>query len=92
MARMKEALADMKERHLGTNDRVALVAHGDFIDQFINEVMGVTRYATNYSGPWVANWAFHNTSISRLDFIGEAHGTVVYLNRIDHLPPELVTW
>ena len=77
---------------LATRDEnVALVAHGDFIDQFINELMDVDRHAHNYANHWVANWAFHNTSISRIDFVDGAHN-VIYLNRIDHLPTELITW
>ncbi len=73
------------------DENVALVAHGDFIDQFVNELMGVPRHRHNYATHWVANWAFHNTSISRIDFVDGSHN-VVYLNRIDHLPNELVTW
>ena len=91
LLRLKRVVADLKERHLETNDHVAMVVHGDFIDQFVNELMGVVRHSANYTSPWIANWAFHNTSISRIDFRGDAQ-TVLYLNRIDHLPPELITW
>ena len=49
------------------------------------------RKQENYDNPWVANWVFHNTSISRIDFESGAHN-VVYLNKIDHLAPQLVTW
>ena len=89
--RVKLAIADIRERHEHRDDVVGMVVHGDFIDQFINELMGVERRPQNYSGDWVANWAFHNTSLSRIDFKDGAH-TVLYLNRIDHLPPKLVTW
>ena len=68
-----------------------MVVHGDFIDQFINELMGAPRHHHNYSNDWVANWTFHNTSISRIDFVNGSN-TVVYLNRIDHLPAELISW
>ena len=68
-----------------------MVVHGDFIDQFVNEVTGVGRREENYHSPWVANWAFHNTSITRIDFISDAQ-VVVYTNRLNHLPPTLVTW
>jgi 2,3-bisphosphoglycerate-dependent phosphoglycerate mutase len=75
----------------GGDERVAMVTHGDFIDQFVNELMGVDRHRHNYAGHWVANWTLHNTSITRIDFVDGAHN-VVYVNRIDHLPGELVTW
>ena len=92
LRRVSESVADLKRAHLGSNDRVAVVAHGDFIDQFINCVMGVERHLPNYDdNDWVANWTFHNTSVSRIDFQGGAT-TVVYLNRIDHLDGDLVTW
>ena len=91
LLRMQGVVADMHARMTGNDDIVALVAHGDFIDQFLNELMGVVRHQPNYDNHWVANWTFHNTSISRIDFVNGAHN-VVYTNRIDHLPNELVTW
>ena len=91
LARMQKVVADFRQR-LNQNDEViALVAHGDFIDQFVNELMGVVRHRHNYDNHWVANWTFHNTSISRIDFVNGSHN-VVYMNRIDHLPNQLVTW
>jgi 2,3-bisphosphoglycerate-dependent phosphoglycerate mutase len=74
-----------------SDDCIAMVAHGDFIDQFVNELMGVVRHQPNYDNHWVANWTFHNTSISRIDFV-DGSSNVVYTNRIDHLPNDLVTW
>jgi 2,3-bisphosphoglycerate-dependent phosphoglycerate mutase len=91
LLRMKNVVAQMRQRLQGSDDCIALVAHGDFIDQFVNELMGVVRYQPNYDNHWIGNWTFHNTSISRIDFVNGAN-IVVYLNRIDHLPNELVTW
>ena len=91
LSRIKSVIENISSKHANTDDCIAMVVHGDFIDQFINELMDVPRHQHNYSSDWVANWIFHNTSISRVDFINGSH-TVVYLNRIDHLPGELVTW
>lgn len=91
LQRMKNVVAAVRQRLYDSDDHVAMVVHGDFIDQFVNELMGVIRYQPNYDNHWVANWTFHNTSISRFDFVQGAH-SVIYLNRIDHLPNELVTW
>ena len=91
LERMRKVVADIHRRLAHSDDNVALVAHGDFIDQFLNELMGVVRHQPNYDNHWVANWTFHNTSISRIDFVAGAHN-VVYTNRIDHLPNALVTW
>ena len=89
--RMKKVVNNFRRRLDQGEESIALVAHGDFIDQFVNELMGVVRHQPNYDNHWVANWAFHNTSISRIDFVNGSHN-VVYMNRIDHLPNELVTW
>ena len=91
LVRMPKVVAEICQRHADSDDVVGLVVHGDFIDQFINELMQVDRVAQNYKNGWVANWVFHNTSISRIDFANGGHN-VIYLNRIDHLPADLVTW
>ena len=89
--RVRKVLAEIRQRHENSEDVVALVVHGDFIDQFINELMGVQRKALNYEYHWEANWASHNTAIARIDFVNGSH-SVVYLNRLEHLPVELITW
>jgi broad specificity phosphatase PhoE len=89
--RMQQVVAGIRQRLDDSDECIAMVAHGDFIDQFVNELMGVDRHQQNYDNHWVANWALHNTSISRIDFVNGSHN-VVYMNRIDHLPNELVTW
>jgi 2,3-bisphosphoglycerate-dependent phosphoglycerate mutase len=91
LSRVRAVVGDIRRQHEQTDDVVALVVHGDFIDQFVNELMGVRRKPENYHGHWEANWAFHNTSVSRIDFVNGAH-SVVYLNRLDHLPAPLITW
>jgi len=91
LQRMQAVVNEFKHRHANSDDCIAMVAHGDFIDQFINELMAVPRHNNNYQGDWVANWVFHNTSISRIDFVNDSFN-IVYLNRIDHLSAELITW
>jgi 2,3-bisphosphoglycerate-dependent phosphoglycerate mutase len=90
-SRVNQSLANINSRHGHTDDSVGMVVHGDYIDQCINALMDVERQPQNYNKAWVANWVFHNTSVSRIDLVsGSRH--VVYLNRIDHLPAGLVTW
>ena len=91
LVRMKAVVNDIKHRHAYTEDCVAMVVHGDFIDQFVNEVTGLVRRPENYQSRWVANWAFHNTSITRIDLIADAQ-VVVYTNRLSHIPPALASW
>lgn len=64
--------------------RVALVTHGTFMDNLIKALL-------NYGQ---ANGHFHwhyNTAITRLDFVREDFTVVRYINRIEHLTPELVS-
>ena len=91
LQRMRRVVDQYKQGHAAHGGCIAMVAHSDFIDQFVNELMGVARHTHNYASDWVANWTFHNTSISRIDFVNGSHN-VIYLNRIDHLPADLVTW
>ena len=91
LGRSRKVADDIQRRHGDTDDHVAMVMHGDLIDQLINEFTGTVRHAANYANHWVANWAFHNTSITRLDF-GAGSRVVVYTNRLQHLSPDLVTW
>ena len=89
--RTRAVVQDIDRRHANTDDSVALVIHGDLIDQIINELMGTRRHPQNYDSPWTANWAFHNTSITRVDCVSGSK-IVVYTNRVEHLPAELVSW
>ena len=91
LRRSKQVVLDFEHRHADTDNCVAMVTHGDLIDQLVNELTGARRHPENYSSYWDANWAFHNTSITRIDFISGSR-VFVYTNRLQHLPPELVTW
>jgi broad specificity phosphatase PhoE len=91
LTRVETSLDEIQALHGHTDHSVAMVVHGDYIDQCINHMMGVERIPVNYKNAWVANWVFHNTSISRIDIVNGSRN-VVYLNRIDHLPVDLVTW
>lgn len=89
LERMKKVVPQIINRHAGTDHTVALVVHGDFIDQFVNQLMRVERHRNNYASRFKMNWLFHNASISRISFI-TGSPLVAYLNRIDHLSPNLI--
>lgn len=91
LQRAQQVASEFSNRHSGSDDSVALVIHGNLIDQLLNVFTGVERKSENYDGHWEANWATHNTSITRIDFTARSQ-VVVYSNRLDHLPPELITW
>ena len=91
LERSKQVALDFITAHTDSDDSVAMVIHGDLIDQLVNELTGTVRHAENYENHWVANWAFHNTSITRID-VAAGSRVIVYTNRLQHLSPEMITW
>ena len=91
LERAKTIMPFFEERHDGTNDCIALVTHGDTIDQIVNELTGAARRSVDYSSHWCANWVFLNTSVTRIDYVGGSRA-IVYTNQTEHLPSNLVTW
>jgi len=69
------------ERFFDTEERVAIASHGGFISSLLCALLG------DLDGISFDN---HNTAINRLDFV-DGRLEVCYLNRVDHLPPELIT-
>jgi 2,3-bisphosphoglycerate-dependent phosphoglycerate mutase len=76
-------LDELAMRHSGTEDRVAIVSHAGFYNYLLAELLGLPQR----SGYW---FSLNNTAITRIDFRPEDVG-LVYLNRLDFLPRELVT-
>jgi 2,3-bisphosphoglycerate-dependent phosphoglycerate mutase len=74
---------NLMERHGHTDDRVAVVSHGGFY----NDLLAVILNLPERERYW---FALKNAAISRIDFEEERIG-LVYLNRVDFLPKELVT-
>lgn len=74
----------LRERFAGTDERIAMVSHGGFGNHLIQALVNGGKVDGIY-------FAHQNTSISRLDFHGNGHIVVVYTNRLEHLPVELVT-
>jgi 2,3-bisphosphoglycerate-dependent phosphoglycerate mutase len=81
--RAREFLAELRRRHGTGDDRVAVVTHGGFYHEVILALTG----GAGTDGLW---FTMHNTGITRIDF-HPTHTSVVYHNRIEHLPPDLVS-
>jgi 2,3-bisphosphoglycerate-dependent phosphoglycerate mutase len=81
--RAQRFLRDLLDRHGGTEDRVAVISHGGFYGYFMSVLLDL---AAN-DGYW---FALHNTGMTRIDFRDDKVG-LVFLNRVDFLPQELVT-
>jgi 2,3-bisphosphoglycerate-dependent phosphoglycerate mutase len=82
-ARAERFLADLLERHGSTDDRVAVVSHAGFY----NHVMRTLLEPRTQNGCW---FVLDNAAITRIDFHPEGVD-LVYLNRADFLPRQLVT-
>ncbi|MDX1522286.1 MAG: histidine phosphatase family protein [Anaerolineae bacterium] len=67
-----------------TEERIGLVTHGGFMDALLKAFFRQLPSATF--------WYHHNnTAITRLDIYPDSRFGLRFLNRIDHLPPKLVT-
>jgi len=86
--RARRFLTELLTRHGSTEDRVAVVSHGGFYNRFIRALLNWTPPNSEWpTGTW---FDVNNTSISRFDVNGDSL-RIVYLNRTDHLPGELIT-
>jgi 2,3-bisphosphoglycerate-dependent phosphoglycerate mutase len=84
-ARARRVLAQLLAHHGGTDDRVALVAHGGFFYRFMCAALGMPTDPENI------NFHVYNTAITCLEFTPNGVTSLRYLNRVDHLPGELIT-
>jgi len=81
--RAGDFLIELQRRHGSGEDRVAVITHGGFYHEVILALAG----GTGRDGLW---FTMHNTGITRIDF-HPTHISVIYHNRLEHLPPELVS-
>jgi 2,3-bisphosphoglycerate-dependent phosphoglycerate mutase len=65
-------------------ERIAIITHGAFIDGLLNTLLKVARVQPVY-------YHHDNTGISLIDFRREGRLSLRFLNRLDHLSPELIT-
>ena len=65
-------------------ERIALVSHGTFLDALIKALFGQDFASQLY-------YTHYNTAISRIDFTPKGFLLLRYLNRTEHLSPELIT-
>ncbi len=80
--RAEHFLQELVARHGGTDDHVALISHGGFYNHLMRALLKMTC-----ENCW---FGINNVAITRVDFSPEDVG-VVYSNRIDFLPRDLIT-
>jgi 2,3-bisphosphoglycerate-dependent phosphoglycerate mutase len=88
-ARARRFLEQLLERHGHTDDRVAVISHGGFYNSLLAVLLKLPE-------PEKAWFVLNNAAITRIDFHDASdefaeHIALAYMNRVDFLPPELVT-
>lgn len=89
-SRVSRFIQTLLARHGQSEDRLAIIAHAGFGQILFSQIFNFARQG-DHLGPAFSFWfGINNAAISRIDFNGERVG-VVYLNRLDFLPPHLIT-
>jgi 2,3-bisphosphoglycerate-dependent phosphoglycerate mutase len=68
----------------GSTERLALVSHGGFLDALLKALLDQLPGRNLF-------YHHYNTAITRLDFREDGRLGLRFINRVDHLPPELVS-
>ncbi|MCB8942822.1 MAG: histidine phosphatase family protein [Ardenticatenaceae bacterium] len=90
MNRAQAVLASILQKHGSTEDRVALISHGGFYQRFMTAVYNLPPEHLHHHSAYRYRFTIHNTAITRFEFGSDFTG-LAYQNRVDFLPPELVT-
>jgi broad specificity phosphatase PhoE len=77
-------VAEVLRERAGSNERIALVTHGGFMDSLLKALLNQLPSPQLF-------FSHFNTAISRLEFGRDGFVEVRYLNRIGHLPPDMVS-
>jgi len=83
-ARARRVLKELLERHGGTDDRVGVISHGGFFNHILAALQELDP-------PYHMHFLMNNTGIARLSLRPDDRH-LVYQNRCDHLPAELITY
>lgn len=85
-------LDEILARHDCSEDKIALVSHGGFYNYFLGAILKLPPpLQVGEENPRARTWlSLNNVAITRVDFI-DHEVRLVYHNRLDFLPPNLVT-
>jgi len=77
-------VAEQLRQWAAGDERVALITHGGFIDALLKTLLD--------QSPGRRFFYYHyNVAISRIDFRRDGRLGIHYMNRVGHLPPELIS-
>ncbi len=81
-ARAQRVVDELLRRHGGVDDCVAVVSHGGFYNRILRALLRI-----EHEDCW---FGLYNCGITRIDFSPDTVD-LVYMNRLDFMPSELVT-
>jgi len=81
--RAQAIVEKLMEEHFGKEDRVAIITHGGIFARILSALLDVR--AERY---W---FLMNNCGISRIDINDDGHFTLMYLNKVDFLPDDMIT-
>jgi len=81
-ARAAKVAAALRQWAAATDERMALISHGDFIDALLRALLQAGQ---------ACYFVHANTAISRLELRPDGRIWVDYLNRTDHLPQGMIS-
>ena len=88
--RAQDFLKFLQKQHGNSDDRVAVVSHAGFFHALMHVLLSYERFNDRLDEVREIGFLVNNSSVSRFDF-EEDRIRISYLNRVDHLPPELIT-
>jgi 2,3-bisphosphoglycerate-dependent phosphoglycerate mutase len=89
MVRAQRFIQELLVRHGRSDDRVAIVSHGGFYIDLLAVLLDFPLQNTHLGKPMQVVFTINNVAITRIEV--EDYVNLVYLNRVDFLPQELVT-
>ena len=81
--RARRVAAELRS-HSESDETIALITHGTFIDRLIKALFDQTEIGRSF-------YLHYNAAITRLDFFAPERLLIRYLNRIDHLPHDMMS-
>ncbi len=89
--RAQRFLEELYARHGGADDRIGIITHGGFYQAIMRAVIGCPVPDSSPMGDNMDIWfRVNNTAVTRIDFAPDSI-SIVYQNRLDHLPEGSIT-
>ncbi|HIC88955.1 MAG TPA: histidine phosphatase family protein [Anaerolineae bacterium] len=77
-------VADELHKWATSDERIALISHGTFMDALLKALFDQLP-GRHFS------YSHNNTGITRVDFRSDGRLVIRYVNRVSHLPPDLIS-